>query len=111
MHPAASRVLDHARRNHHLLVPLLAAVLAASANVHSPVRHQLFVAAASWATTCILTLFWAGVRFSDVKRRKSAWLAGGFLALSQICDRAACDKEGTWSTKVPSPAIFSRASD
>lgn len=103
MLPAASRIYDHARRNHHLLGPLLLAVLAATAHVHSPVQHQLFIASASWAATCAATLFWAGIRPSEGKRRRSAWLAGGFWALAVICDRAACDKEGTWSTKVPRP--------
>lgn len=96
----ASLVLDHARRNHHILVPLLFVFLAATANVHSPVQHQLLIASASWAVVCVLALFWTGVKLQDGARRRISWLAGGFLALSLVCDRAACDKEGVWATKV-----------
>ncbi|KAJ4360964.1 uncharacterized protein N0V89_001533 [Didymosphaeria variabile] len=108
MHPTASSIADYARRNHHVVVPLLFSVLAATANVHAPVQHQLLIASVSWAAICIPTLFRAGLGSPDAAKRKTHWLAGGFLALSHICERAACDKEGTWSTKglLPLLAVF-----
>ncbi|OAG06360.1 uncharacterized protein CC84DRAFT_1120220 [Paraphaeosphaeria sporulosa] len=99
MHAAVSSVADHARRNHHIVVPLLFVVLAATANVHAPVQHQLLITSVSWLAVCMATLFWAGARRTHGPKRRTSWLAGGFLALSQICERAACDKEGMWSTK------------
>jgi len=36
-----------------------------------------------------------------------SWLIGALLALSQICDRAACDKQGTWTTKALLPLAVS----
>lgn len=108
MHPVASSTVDHVRRNHHILVPLLLAVLAASANIHGPVQHQLLISSVSWVCVCAGTLLWTGFGKSDLVRRRLSWLAGGFLAFSHICDRAACDKEGIWSMKVPmaSTGIF-----
>jgi hypothetical protein len=100
MHAAASSVAEHARRNHHILVPLLFVALAATAIVHAPVQHQLLIASVSWAAICIPSLFWTGLQSPDGAKRRTGWLAGGFLALSLVCERAACDKEGVWSTKV-----------
>jgi hypothetical protein len=54
----------------------------------------------SWAAICIPSLFWTGLQSPDGAKRRTGWLAGGFLALSLVCERAACDKEGVWSTKV-----------
>lgn len=100
MHPVASSIVDHARRNHHVFIPLVFSVLAATTNVHAPVKHHLLITSASWAVVCIATLFRTGFRTPDAARRRTSWLAAGLLALAQICERAACDKEGTWSTKV-----------
>jgi hypothetical protein len=102
MHPAASLIAENVLQHQHLFVPALLLFLATAANVHSPVQHSLLVAAVSWALIWILAIFRAGVWSSSGSRSRktTSWLAGGFLALSQICDRAACDKEGIWSTKV-----------
>ncbi|KAF1971988.1 hypothetical protein BU23DRAFT_590333 [Bimuria novae-zelandiae CBS 107.79] len=99
MQPAASLIADHARKHHHHFVPLLFTVLAATANVHGPVRHQLLITSVSWVAVCVFALLRAGIRTPDAVQQRTSWLAGGFLALAQICDRAACDKEGIWATK------------
>ncbi|KAF2637174.1 hypothetical protein P280DRAFT_458292 [Massarina eburnea CBS 473.64] len=99
MHPTAVRIVEYARKNHSLLVPALYAVCAAVAQAYAPDQHQLLVASVSWAIVCVPTVFWAGTKAADEAKRRTAWLAGGFLALSQICDSAACDREGIWSTK------------
>jgi hypothetical protein len=101
MHPVAILVVENARKNSHLLAPLLFVVSSAIAHVHSPVQHQLFVTCVSWALVCIYALLRAGFGFDNVEKRRitQGWLAGGFLALSAICDRAACDREGIWSMK------------
>ncbi|KAL5416439.1 hypothetical protein PMIN04_008149 [Paraphaeosphaeria minitans] len=111
MHAAASSVADYARRHHHIFVPLLFVVFTATANVHGPVQHQLLITSVSWLAVCILTLIWAGIRSSDGTKRRTGWLAGGFLALSQICERAACDKEGIGSNKGLLPLLVVLLSD
>ncbi|KAF2712869.1 glycosyltransferase family 90 protein [Pleomassaria siparia CBS 279.74] len=97
MHPAVETALTH----QHLFVPVLLLFLATAAHVHSPVQHSLLVAAVSWALIWVLVIFRAGVwsNSGSRSRKTTSWLAGGFLALSQVCDRVACDKEGVWSTK------------
>jgi hypothetical protein len=101
MHPAASLVLENAYTYRKLLVPLLFSVFALVANVDEPVQHSLLIKAVSWAVLWVLAVTKAGI-WSNTreKRRTTSWLAGSLLALAQICDRAACDKEGTWATKV-----------
>ncbi|KAF2791010.1 glycosyltransferase family 90 protein [Melanomma pulvis-pyrius CBS 109.77] len=101
MHPAASLIAENALQHQHLFVPLLFLVCVTAAQVHGPVQHSLLVAAVSWALIWVLAIFRAGVWSSsgNRSRKTTSWLAGGLLALAQICDRAACDKEGIWSTK------------
>jgi hypothetical protein len=100
MHPAVVRLLEHARKHAHLFAPLLLVVSSAIVHVHGPVQHQLLVACGSWTLICVYAVFRAGLRTSDAEyTRVRGWLAGGFLALAAVCDRAACDREGIWSTK------------
>ena len=102
MHPAISTIVEHALAQQHLFIPALFVVLGTVAQFHSPAQHSLLVAAVSWALVWILVIFRAGVwsNSGSRSRKTTSWLAGAFLALSQICDRAACDKEGIWSNKV-----------
>jgi len=100
MHPIVSLAVDYVRRNSHLFVPVAFSVLAAISSIHRPAQHQLLINSASWALLCIASVLSAGFRPTETDGKRRAWLAGGFLALSYICDRAACDKEGIWSTKV-----------
>ena len=101
MHPAASLVADRVVKHHQLLAPLLFSVVAAVGHVHTPVQHSLFVTAISWTIAWVPMVLGAGIcSNSDSNRRNMSWLIGALLALSQICDRAACDKQGTWTTKV-----------
>jgi hypothetical protein len=101
MHPAVSLIGDNVAKHHQLFAPLLFIVLASVANVHEPVQHSLLVATAAWAAIWIPTLFKAGILANtSSKRRNTCWVAGACLALACVCDRAACDKEGTWATKV-----------
>jgi hypothetical protein len=107
MHPAASLVLENAYTYRKLLVPLLFIVLALVANVHEPVQHSLLIKAVSWAVLGVLAVFKAGIwSNTNDKRRTTSWLAGSLLALAQVCDRAARDKEGTWATKVTTAYII-----
>lgn len=101
MHPVVSLLAENVAKYHQLFAPLLFSILAAVANVQTPVQHSLLVTAVSWLLIWMLVLFRVGL-FSNggSLKRKTAWLAGAFLGLSQICDRAACDKEGIWATKV-----------
>jgi len=100
MHPAAALLLENARNNSHLLAPLLLVVCSAIAQAHGPVQHQLLVATVSWALTWIFAVIRVGFGAANVERKRTrGWLAGGFLALAAVCDRAACDREGVWSTK------------
>lgn len=101
MHPAVSILADNVVKYHHLLAPLLYNVLAAVANVHTPVQHSLLITTISWLIVWVPTVFWVGIYSnSDRAKRKTSWLAGALLGLSAICDRAACDKQGIWATKV-----------
>ncbi|KAF1958292.1 hypothetical protein CC80DRAFT_524453 [Byssothecium circinans] len=111
MHAIAARIVENARKNHSLLVPLLYAGSAAIAQAYAPDQHQLLVASVSWAIACIPALFWAGLKVSNEGKRRAAWLTGGFLALSQICDSAACDREGIWSTKGLLPLLVTLLSE
>lgn len=107
MHPVVSLLAENVVKYHQLSAPLLFSILAAVANVQTPVQHSLLVTAVSWLLIWIPTLFRVGLRSnSGSQKRKSVWLAGAFLALSQICDRAAGDKEGIWATKVVLRLIY-----
>ncbi|KAI4694455.1 hypothetical protein J4E81_006673 [Alternaria sp. BMP 2799] len=111
MHPAVSILADNVVKYHHLLAPLLYTVLAAVANVHTPIQHSLLITTISWLIVWVPTVFWVGIYSnSDGVKRKTSWLAGALLGLSVICDRAACDKQGIWATKALIPlftALFS----
>jgi hypothetical protein len=101
MHPAASLVLENGYKYRHLVAPVLLSLFATIANVHEPVQHSLFIAAVSWAILWLPAATKAGLWANTSKRRRrTSWLAGAFLAFALICDRAACDKRGTWASKV-----------
>ncbi|KAI4937387.1 uncharacterized protein J4E92_002117 [Alternaria infectoria] len=104
MHPAVSILADNVVKYHHLLAPLLYSILAAVANVHTPVQHSLLITTISWLIVWVPTVSWVGIYSnSDSVKRKTSWLAGALLGLSVICDRAACDKQGIWATKALIP--------
>lgn len=101
MHPAASRIAENATKHRLLLVPLLFTILGAVGSVNSPVQHSLLVTSASWAILWIPLACRLGFYSNSAAERKNlSWLAGAFLALAHICDRAACDKDGIRATKV-----------
>jgi hypothetical protein len=101
MHAAVSRIAENVAKHHLLLAPLLYTVLGAVASVNSPVQHSLLVTAASWALLWIPLVLRVGLYSNSGGRKKTtSWLAGAFLALAHICDRAACDKDGIRATKV-----------
>lgn len=101
MHPVVSRIADNAAKHHLLLAPLLFTVLGAVASVNSPVQHSLLVTSASWAILWVPLVIRVGLYSNSGSRRKStSWLAGALLALADVCDRAACDKDGIRATKV-----------
>jgi hypothetical protein len=111
MHPAVSLVLENGAKYHQLLAPLLFTVFASIAHVHEPVQHSLLITAVSWAVIWLPSAFKAGLwSNTSSKRRKTGWLAGAFLALAHICDGAAADKEGTWTTKVFARCVLSYVS-
>jgi hypothetical protein len=96
MHPA-----EYVAKYRHLLAPLLFSILGAVANVHTPVQHSLLITAISWLVVWLPTVFWVGIYSnSSREKRRTCWLAGGLLGLAAVCDRAACDKQGIWTTKV-----------
>ncbi|KAF1832202.1 hypothetical protein BDW02DRAFT_530341 [Decorospora gaudefroyi] len=106
MHPAISILADNVVKYHHLLAPLLFGILAAVGNVHTPKQHSLHVTAIAWLIVWVPTVFWVGIYSnSNSAQRKKSWLAGTLLALSLICDRAACDKQGIWATKALLPLL------
>ncbi|KAH9859798.1 hypothetical protein IAQ61_011580 [Plenodomus lingam] len=106
MHPVASLIADNVVKHQQLFGPLLFAVLATVGNVHTPVLHSLFVTAISWVVIWVPLIFRVGIYSnSSTERRSTSWLAGAFLALSQIFDRAACDKQGIWVTKALLPLL------
>lgn len=101
MHPAVSRIAENVAKHHLLLAPLLYTVLGAVASVNSPVQHSLLVTSASWAIVWAPLVLRVGLYSNNGGTRKStSWLAGASLALAHICDRAACDKDGTRAMKV-----------
>jgi hypothetical protein len=101
MHPAASLVLENGYKHRHLVAPVLFSLFASIAHVHEPVQHSLLIAAVSWAVICVPAATKAGLwANTSKKRRRTSWLAGAFLAFALICDRAVCDKQGTWPSKV-----------
>ena len=104
MRPAVSKFADHVvkyRDALFLLAPPLYVALTAVAALYTPTHHSLLVTAVSWLIIWVPAVFWVGI-YSNSSRpqRKAAWLAGALLALSAVCDRAACDKHGIWATKV-----------
>ncbi|KAH8707605.1 hypothetical protein GQ44DRAFT_715674 [Phaeosphaeriaceae sp. PMI808] len=106
MHPALLFALQNADKYRQFVAPLLFTVFASTANIHVPVQHSLFITAVSWAIVWLPTLFKVGLwANTGRKRRNASWLAGAFLAFALICDRAACDKEGTWATKSLLPLL------
>ncbi|KAF2463283.1 uncharacterized protein BDR25DRAFT_337944 [Lindgomyces ingoldianus] len=107
MHPAVSLIAENVLKNQALVVALLFPVLATVANVDTPVQHSLLVTAVSWALIWIPAVCRAGLGASGSggSKKATSWAAGGFLAFAQICDRAACDKEGIWSTKALLPLL------
>lgn len=100
MHPVASLIAENVVKYRQLLAPLLFSVLATVGNVHTPVQHSLFLIAISWAVICAPAIARAGLNSIGGNSRTPSLLAGAFLGFSQICDRAACDKQGIWATKV-----------
>ena len=103
MHPAVSRIAENVVKHHLLLAPLLFTVLGAVGSVNSPVQHSLLVTSVSWAILWIPLILRVGLYSNNGDRKRSiSCLAGAFLALSYICDRAACDKDGIRATKVAS---------
>lgn len=101
MHPVVSLVTENAANHRMLFAPLLFSIIASVANVHEPVQHSLLIATVSWGVLWLYAVFKVGFRLDkDNKRRPTCWLAGALVAFAQICDRAAVDKEGSWTTKV-----------
>ncbi|KAL6709316.1 hypothetical protein ACN47E_001723 [Coniothyrium glycines] len=93
-------------KRRQLLAPLLFLVLATVVNTNVPVQHSLFVTAIAWTTTWLASIPKAGVvSNTSVGRRRTCWLAGAFLSLSYVCDRAALDKQGVWATKALLPLL------
>lgn len=83
-------------------IALLAACTCSS--LATPFRHSLFATAIAWL---IVSLYFGarlgfrvGAGAGGAHKRRLNWLAGLLYALSQVCDRAAADVEGTWWTKV-----------
>lgn len=112
MHPAAALVVENARTNSTLLAPLLLVLFSAAANLHAPVQHQLLVDCVSWSLLWVLGAFQAGLPWHNTeKKRTPGWLTGGFLALAAVCDRAACDREGIWTTRGLVPLFVVLLSD
>ncbi|KAF2854042.1 glycosyltransferase family 90 protein [Plenodomus tracheiphilus IPT5] len=111
MHPVASLIADNVVKHHQLFAPLLFSVLATASNVHTPVDHSLFVTAISWIIIWVALVLRVGIYSnSSRERRNASWSAGALLALSQICDRAACDKQGIWATKALLPCFVTMIS-
>ncbi|CAA9958989.1 CAP10 domain containing protein [Pyrenophora teres f. maculata] len=108
MHPAVSILADN------VVAPLLFSVLAAVGHVHTPAQHSLLITTISWLIVWVPTVFWVGIYSNSSRpKRKTSWLAGALLALSAICDRAACDKHGIGATKafLPFFAVLFSESD
>ncbi|CAI6227077.1 unnamed protein product [Periconia digitata] len=111
MHSTLLLIVEKARKFQSHIIPALYVFFAQIAFSHAPVQHQLLVAAVSWGIVFLCTLLWAGISLGGERDRTSAWLAGGFLALAQICESAACDKEGIWSTKGLLPLLVTVLSE
>ncbi|KAF2824975.1 hypothetical protein CC86DRAFT_371441 [Ophiobolus disseminans] len=106
MHPVVTLALENVANYRQMFAPLLFSILAAVAHVHDPVQHSLLITAVSWAIPWLYTIFKVGIwPDADSKRRNTSWLAGGFLAFAQICDRASADKNGTWATRSLLPLL------
>ncbi|KAF2503298.1 hypothetical protein BU16DRAFT_521883 [Lophium mytilinum] len=107
MHPAATAVLQNVAQHAHLFLPCVFLAASVSTAVNTPERHSLLITSISWALVWIFSIIRAGVLagLDNVKRRKSCWAAGALLALAQICDRAARDREGMWWAQAFLPAV------
>ncbi|OCK82238.1 glycosyltransferase family 90 protein [Lepidopterella palustris CBS 459.81] len=107
MHPVISVVVENVARNWHLF--LLATFIIASivSTINTPVQHSLLITSISWALVWIASVLRAGIYSGgdNTTRKKFSWIAGCLLALAQICERAARDKEGIWLTKALLPAL------
>jgi hypothetical protein len=101
MHPAYSKIAEHVVQYRHLLAPLLYSILGAVANVHTPTQHSLLITGLAWLVVWLPAVFWVGLYSnSSVENRRTCWVAGGLLGLAAVCERAACDRQGVWVTKV-----------
>lgn len=104
MRLAPSTIAPHVLEHRQLLVPLLFLASATFVYAQVPVQHSLFVTSTSWLAVCMPTIAKVGIVSNTTNSRRSlCWLAGAFLSLSCICDRAALDKQGVWATKVRCP--------
>lgn len=99
MHPVVSLVTENVLNHRMLFAPLLYSIIASVANVHEPVQHSLLVATVSWGVIWLYAMVKVGFGLDREKKRVTCWLAGALVAFAQICDRAAVDKEGSWTTK------------
>ncbi|KAF2199269.1 hypothetical protein GQ43DRAFT_482607 [Delitschia confertaspora ATCC 74209] len=113
MHPAVSTAAEYVLQHQHLLYLIAFLISAIVANVYTPIQHSLLITSISWLLIWIPTIFRAGIGYRDGATSKNigAWAAGAFLALAQICDRAAYDREGTWWTKALIPLLVSLIPD
>lgn len=85
-----------------LPVALALLVFSALENVFTPARHSLLVHALAWAAVSACAVFfstgWKSA-FEEGSGRKSAWIAGGLLALAAVGERAVGGR-GIWWAKV-----------
>ncbi|KAH9873108.1 hypothetical protein J1614_005505, partial [Plenodomus biglobosus] len=111
MHPAVSLIADNVVKHHQLLAALLFSILATVGNVHTPVQHSLFVTAISWILVWVPLVLRVGIYSNNSREsRNTSWRAGVFLALAEVCGRAACDKQGVWVTKALLPLFVTLVS-
>ena len=102
MHSVIGSVAENVLQNHHLVVPVVFVLSSIPTNTGTPVQHSLLVASISWALIWLPAAFRTRTGLADAVNTKNTtgWAAGAFLALGQICDRAAGTREAIWWTKV-----------
>lgn len=101
MHAVVSTVATNVFRYRQLLSPLFFVVIGTAADIQEPVQHSLLITAVSWGVIWILLAFRVGVwSHTSSERKHVSWIAGACFAIAQLCARAACDTEGTWTAKV-----------
>src|ERR1700761_1643084 len=106
MQPAIPVIVKNVAQYSPFLLPAALLIASIISTINTPVQHSLLITSISWGLVWIFSVVRAGIYsgLDNTIRTKFCWAVGGLLALAQIYERAARDREGIWWTKVTGPS-------